>query len=152
MSGHREARIPLRRWQSGVFGWLQPVVFVAVALALCFAFGSSTWHWQAAAFFVAVLASMRCGWGPAILAALLSSALIWLFFPVPAALTKLWLEIARDVLGLVGAALTARAFFRLEDRKREADTVKTAPVGDPDLKKTLLDMGLDLDRGDHGSK
>ena len=43
------------------------------------------------------------------------------------------LELLRDVLGLVGAIVSAFAFFRLEARKAEAASVRPDAAGDADL-------------------
>ena len=43
------------------------------------------------------------------------------------------LELLRDVLGLVGAIVSAFAFFRLEGRKAEAASVRPDTAGDADL-------------------
>jgi hypothetical protein len=52
-------------------------------------------------------------------------------------LIKFELEIMRDLLGLSGAILTALAFFRLERRKREAETLKIAIAPQPRFSRRL---------------
>jgi hypothetical protein len=58
---------------------------------------------------------------------------------------RLFLEILRDCLGLVGSLLTARAFFRLEKRKNQATLAKEAPAVDIDLQREFEQAGRALD-------
>ena len=60
-------------------------------------------------------------------------------------LVKFWLEISRDLLGLMGAGLTAYAFFRLEGRKIEARLPKEVKIEDPDLARFLQDVSKTLE-------
>jgi hypothetical protein len=71
---------------------------------------------------------------------------MWLLFPLSLSETKLWLELARDISGLIGAALTAAAFFNLERRKREAERPKVVHTADEDMRRLLDNAGLQLDR------
>jgi hypothetical protein len=119
---------------------------VGAAFGVCFLFGAEMDRWLLLAFVIAVVASLRGGWAPALLASALSTALVWRFYRVPGDLTKFWLELLRDLLGLLGAVLTAWAFFRFEHRKRQAEAPRIVQVGDPDLRKEMETSGLVLDR------
>jgi hypothetical protein len=141
------SRLIPRRWQSGPIGWGLAVLSVAIAGGMSWIAGASpSRHWPLVFFLFAALVSSFRGWGPAILAAALAIFLVWVLFPTSLLQTKLGLELARDISGLIGAALTAAAFFNLERRKREAEKPKVVHTGDADLRKLLDHAGLHLDR------
>ena len=50
---------------------------------------------------------------------------------------RLAFELLRDILGLIGAVLSAFAFFRLERRKAEAASADPETAADPDLKAEM---------------
>jgi hypothetical protein len=50
---------------------------------------------------------------------------------------RLVFELSRDVCGLIGAGLSASAFFRFEGRKAEAASITEEMTDDPDLKAEL---------------
>lgn len=128
-------------------GWGLAVLFVSVAGGACWVAGASAArHWPLVFLLLAAVLSCLRGWGPAILAATLSIFLMWLLFPLSLSETKLWLELARDISGLIGAALTAAAFFNLERRKREAERPKVVHTADEDMRRLLDNAGLQLDR------
>jgi hypothetical protein len=125
-------------------GWILSVAFVLFAFGLCLGFGAERARWPILAFSVAAFASLSRGRGPAVLAVVMSAALVWRFYRTPPDLTKFWLEIIRDIFGLAGAALTAWAFFRLEKRKHAAEVTTNAPAGNPAIKQALIEVGHEL--------
>jgi len=127
-------------------GWVLALGLVALSLALCMSLGAAKARWPILVFSIATLICLTRGWVPALLAGVLSSALVWYFYRTPPSLTKFWLEVLRDVLGLTGAVLIAWAFFRFEGRKRTAEAPKVVPIDDPDMKKLFMEAGEQLDK------